>query len=310
MITRSVATVFGGSGFIGRYLVGRLAQAGYVVRVVSRDPARANFLRSAGRLGQVVPMFASAAQPATLDRVIQGADVVVNLIGIVRERRRGDFTRINAELPGQIAQRAAASGVTHMVHVSGIGAERAHPAPAARAKAAGEQAVLAAMPNACILRPSVVFGEEDRFFNPIGRAIQLLPFAPVVLGRMHVQPVYVGDVADAIMAAIARPDAAGGLYELGGPRVWTMRDIVQWVNEATHRHKRLVPVPAALALGRQERLLLSRDNVVQSGAYRLAALGIAATPIELIVPGYIALYAPGGGRRDMPGEGQREAVQL
>ena len=169
METRSVATVFGGSGFLGRYIVKRLATAGYIVRVAVRDTEGAMFLRPMGRVGQIVPMYASLGHDATIAKAVDGAELVVNLIGILAERRAGDFQRVQAEGAGRIATLAAAAGVTRMAQVSAIGADAGSASLYARTKAAGEAAVLAAMPSAAILRPSLVFGQEDQFFNRFGR---------------------------------------------------------------------------------------------------------------------------------------------
>jgi uncharacterized protein YbjT (DUF2867 family) len=319
MDTRSVATVFGGSGFIGRYVVRRLAQRGFTVRVAVRDTNAASFLRPAGRVGQVVPLFASLTRPDTVARVVDGADVVVNLVGILAERRAGDFDRIQGEGPGRIAQAAASAGVRQMVHVSAIGADGSSPSAYARSKAAGEAGVRAAQPGAAILRPSVVFGMEDKFFNLFGKLAILLPFMPVISGATRFQPVYVGDVADAVMAALERPDAAGRLFELGGPQVWTMRELMAWVVRTTDRRKRLVNLPMGLVrlqarvaellpgkpLTRDQVILLQRDNVVADGMPGLRELGITPTPVDLVVPDYLARYGPGGGRRDQPGEENR-----
>jgi len=165
MATRSVATVFGGSGFIGRYVVQRLARAEYIVRVAGRDTESSMFLRPMGRVGQIVPLFASIASEPQVQRAVEGADLVVNLVGILAERRAGDFTRLQAEGAGRVARLSSAAGVTRMVQMSAIGADPASPSQYARTKAEGEAAVLASMPAATVLRPSLVFGAEDQFFN-------------------------------------------------------------------------------------------------------------------------------------------------
>lgn len=310
MTTRNVATVFGGSGFIGRYVVKRLATAGYTVRAAVRDPEGAMFLRTMGRVGQLVPMYASLGNPATVHRAVEEAQIVVNLVGILAERRSGDFTRLQADGAGLIARSAAEAGVPLMVAVSAIGADRASPSKYASSKAAGEAAVLAAMPNATILRPSLVFGAEDKFFNRFAALVQLLPFMPVIAGDTRMQPVYVGDVADAVMAALTRPEAAGRTYELGGPRVWTFREILAWIVQETRRKRPLVEIPMGVArlqatvaellpnkpFTRDQLLLLSRDNVVNLGMPGLADLGVASTPVEMIVPEYLDRYRPGGGK--------------
>ena len=222
MATRNVATVFGGSGFIGRYVVKRLAHKGFVVRVAVRDPEAALFLKTAGAVGQVVPLFASLQNEATVQRAVQGAGLVVNLVGILAEGQSGDFQRTHVDGAGRVARLAAAVGVERLVHMSAIGADPASPSLYGTTKAAGEQAVRAAFPGAAILRPSIVFGPEDRFFNRFAGLARLSPVMPVIAGETKLQPVYVGDVADATMAALERADAIGALYELGGPRVWTL----------------------------------------------------------------------------------------
>ena len=313
MSTRSVATIFGGSGFIGRYVVKRLAAAGHVVRVAGRDTERAKDLMVTGRVGQVVPLYASLSNPSTIQRAVEGADMVVNLVGILAERRAGDFQRVQAEGPGHIAQAAAASGVRSMVHVSAIGADAASPSTYAKTKAAGEAAVLAAMPGAVILRPSLVFGAEDKFFNRFGAMAMTLPVMPVICGGSRFQPVYVGDVADAIVAALTRQDtAAGSVYELGGPRIYTFRELLDYILHETRRHRPLWDVPPGLArlqarLGelvpgkpftRDQLSMLARDNVADPALPGLPALGLVPTPVELVVPGYLDRYRTGGGKRE------------
>ena len=316
MDTRNVATVFGGSGFLGRYVVKRLAAAGYVTRIAVRDTEGAMFLRPMGRVGQIVPMFATLSQEATIASAVEGASLVVNLIGILAERRPGDFQRVQAEGAGRIAAHAAAAGVERMVQVSAIGADPASPSLYAKTKAAGEAAVLAAMPQATVLRPSLVFGAEDQFFNRFAAMAQILPFMPVIAGGTKMQPVYVGDVADAVMAGLTGPETAGKTYELGGPRVWTFREILAYILTETRRKRPLIDIPMGIArfqasiaeklpnkpFTRDQLLLLSRDNVVSAGMPGLSELGITPTPVELIVPQYLGRYRPGGGKMErVPG---------
>ncbi len=311
MATRTVATVFGGSGFIGRYVVQLLAARGYVVRVAGRDPVAAQFLATAGQVGQVVPIYAPITQAEPVARAVQDASAVVNLVGILAERRAGDFQRIHADAAGGLAQAATAAGVVRLVHVSAIGADPASPSAYGRSKAAGEQAVRAGFPVATILRPSVVFGAEDQFFNRFGRIAQLSPVMPVICGQTRMQPVYVGDVADAIVATLLREDAAGRLYELGGPDVMTFREIVAYVLKVTQRNRRLVAIPTGIArlqaaiaervpgkpFTRDQLAMLGRDNVVAASAAGLEALGMVPTPMELVVPSYLDQYRPGGGQK-------------
>jgi NADH dehydrogenase len=227
--SRQVATVFGGSGFIGRYVVKRLAHAGYVVRVAVRHTEGATFLKSMGAVGQIVPLRVSVEDDAAVARAVQGASVVINLIGILAERRPGDFNRLQAEGAGRVARASAAAGVAQLVQISAIGADAASASAYAASKAAGEAAVLAAFPTAVILRPSIVFGAEDQFFNRFGAMASISPVMPVIYGATRFQPVYVGDVADAVMAALSHPNAQGAVFELGGPEVWTFRELVQWI---------------------------------------------------------------------------------
>lgn len=324
MATRSVAAVFGGSGFIGRYVVKRLAARGYVVRVCGRDTEKAKALMTAGRVGQVVPLYVSLSNPATVERAVEDADVVVNLVGILAERHVGDFQRVQADGAGRVARAAAAAGAIRMVQVSAIGADPSSPSAYARTKAEGEAQVRAAMPGATVLRPSVVFGAEDQFFNRFGSMAMLLPVMPVIHGETRFQPVYVADVADAVVAALEREDAQGALYELGGPRVYTFRELLEYVLRETHRRRRLVTIPPRLAelqarvgewipgkpLTRDQLLLLARDNVVSPGVPGLEALGITPTPLELVVPPYLDRFRPGGGKRDdAPGMSQGDETE-
>jgi NADH dehydrogenase len=237
--------------------------------------------------------------------------VVVNLVGILFERRPGDFQRLQGEAPGRIARAAAAAGVEAMVHVSAIGADADSLSLYARSKAQGEEAVRLAFPKATILRPSVVFGPEDGFFNRFA-GMASLPFMPVVSGGTRFQPVYVGDVADAVVAAIARPDARGKTYELGGPRVMSMREVLRYIQEVTRRRRPMVDMPMGLMnfqagllqrlpnppITRDQLVLLGRDNVVAEGAPGLADLGVKPHAVEAVVPGYLKRFRPGGGRRD------------
>ncbi len=312
MATRSVATVFGGGGFIGRYVVKRLAAAGHIVRVAGRNTEGTKPLMTMGRVGQVVPLYVSLGNESAVARAVEGADIVVNLVGILAERRAGDFQRAQAEGPARIARLAAAAGVGRMAHISAIGADARSPSQYASTKAAGEAGVRASLPGAVILRPSLVFGAEDQFFNRFGAMAMTLPVMPVIQGGSRFQPVYVGDVADAVMAALTREDTPGQTYELGGPKVWTFRELLQWILHETRRNRPLLEIPMGLAriqarigewlpgkpLTRDQLLLLSRDNVVTQGAKGLQDLGITPTPIELIVPEYLDRYRPGGGKRE------------
>lgn len=313
MATRKVATVFGGSGFIGRYVVKRLAHLGYVVRVAVRDPEAALFLKPMGAVGQIVPLFASVTREATVHRAVQAADVVVNLVGALTESRAASFHAVHTEGAERIAAQSAACGAGRLVHISAIGADPASRSRYAATKGAAEAAVRAAFPAATILRLSLVFGYEDQFFNRFGEIARLSPFMPVICGNTRMQPVYVCDVADAIVNCLTDPATQGRLYELGGPRIWTFRGILEFILEQTRRQRRLVDIPMGVArlqaaimqylpnkpLTPDQLLMLARDNVVAPGAAGLGELGIVPTPVELIVPAYLSRFQPGGGRRPM-----------
>ncbi len=317
MTTRSVATVFGGTGFIGRYVVKRLAAAGHVVRVAGRDPELAQSLRPMGRVGQIVPLFAPLGHDDAVRRAVDGAQLVVNLVGLLAEAKAGQFMAVHAEGAGQVARHAAAAGTERLVQVSAIGADAGSPSEYGRTKAAGEAAVRAAFAGAVVLRPSLVFGAEDKFFNRFAGMARVLPVMPVISGDSRFQPVYVGDVADAVMAGLGRDDVAGRTYELGGPEVLTFRAILAWILKETQRRRPLLEIPPAVArlqASVAQRLpgkpftldqltMLSRDNVVADGAAGLAALGIVATPIDAVVPSYLDRYRAGGGKRTLVPEG-------
>ncbi|MDD2876107.1 MAG: complex I NDUFA9 subunit family protein [Acidiphilium sp.] len=310
MAPRKIATVFGASGFIGRYVVERLADQGYIVRAAMRDTEAGAFLRPLGDVGQIVPLFAPLDNEAAVRRAIEGAAVVVNLVGILTERRRGDFDRVHHIGAGMVARIASGCGVRALVQISAIGADLASPSCYARSKAMGEAAVRAAFPAATILRPSVVFGTEDQFFNRFGAMAAIAPALPLIEGNTRFQPVYVGDVAAAVMAVLETPASAGQTYELGGPDIETFRALMQYCLNETGRHRALIPLPRWLAriqaaflqylpgkpLTPDQLLLLRRDNVVSPGALTLQSLGINPTPIRLIVPGYLRRYRQSGAK--------------
>jgi uncharacterized protein YbjT (DUF2867 family) len=311
MATRHVATVFGGSGFIGRYVVKRLAHQGYIVRVAGRDPEAALFLKPMGAVGQIVPLFASVTNEPTVHRAVDGAEVVVNLVGILTDSRTASFQAVHTEGSERISRLSAAAGVGRLVQISAIGADPASPSQYAASKGKAEQTVRAAFPDATILRPSLVFGPEDKFFNRFAAIARIAPFMPVISGDTKMQPVYVRDVADAVMAALGSAATKGKLFELGGPGVWTFRDILAYILKQTRRDRKLVDVPMSIArmqaavlqympgkpLTPDQLLMLTKDNIVAPGVAGLVDLGITPTPLELVVPAYLSRYQAGGGRR-------------
>jgi uncharacterized protein YbjT (DUF2867 family) len=325
---RRVVTVFGAGGFLGRHLVRRLAKSGAIVRAAVPDPEAASYLKPMGEVGQVVPIAADLNHAGSVAHAVAGAEAVVNLVGILYERGRRSFQAIHVEGAKRVAEAAKAAGAKRLVHVSALGADSQSDSAYAKSKAEGEAAVKAAFPQATILRPSVVFGPEDGFFNRFGQMAALLPALPVYVadgfkvriepweleyeinlfgsGGPKFQPVYVGDVADALMAALERPDAPGQTFELAGPRAYSMRAIMELVARETRRDNWLLPLPYWVGkiqafflqflpnppLTPDQMKLLRHDNIAGGTVPGLAALGIDATAIEAIVPGYLARYRP------------------
>ena len=304
-----VITVFGGSGFVGRHLVQRLARRGWLIRVAVRHPDSALFLKPLGDVGQVTPVAASLTHEGSVAAAVAGADAVVNLVGILYERGKQRFDAIHAEGARRVAAAAKAAGATRLIQMSAIGADPASPAEYGRSKAAGERAASAGFPGATIVRPSIVFGPEDGFFNRFAGLARISPALPLIGGgRTRFQPVYVGDVADAMAQMAEDPVHQGRVYELGGPRVYTFKELMELTLEVIQRKRLLLPLPFWAAslqatflelmpvplLTRDQVRQLERDNVVAPGALGLREFGIAPTAAELIIPTYLDVYRPGG----------------
>ncbi len=295
-----LVTVFGGGGFLGRYVVRALLERGARVRVAGRDPKNAWFLKTQGGLGQTQFVAADIRKPASVARALAGSDAAVNLVGILK----GDFQAFHVDGARNVAEAAATARCDAFVHVSAIGADPASASRYGKSKGEGEAAVRAAFPAATILRPSVVFGREDGFVNRFAGLIASLPVVPVIRGAAKFQPVYVGDVADAVVAALTDPLAHGGqTYELGGPQVMSMGTLNSWIATATGRTKRFVAMPDAIAgamasltgwlpgapMTKDQWLMLQSDNVV-TGTDGLAALGVAPTPLDAVADGWLVQY--------------------
>ena len=308
-MTSQNVVVVGGSGFLGRHIVRLLARAGMRVRVASRDPERGGWLRPMGEVGQVVPVQVNVRYPASIRAAVAGADAVVNLVGILYRSGAQRFEAVHSVGAGSVAEAAAEAGIERLVHVSAIGASETSSAEYARSKAGGEAAVRAAFPNATIVRPSVLFGPEDKFFNLFASLARFTPVLPLIGGgQTRFQPVYVGDVGEAVGRCILQGDGAGETYELGGPRVMTFQEVLEYILEAIGRRRLLVPVPFAIVsleaallqlwprplLTRDQVELLKTDNVASPDCPGLEALGLAATPIEAITPSYLFRYRKGG----------------
>ena len=297
-----IVTIFGGSGFLGRHIVRALAKDGWRIRAAVRQPQLAEFLRPMGLVGQIQPVKANITDDASVARAVAGSDAVINLVGSFA----GVFSNkqafaINGEGAGRVARAAAAAGATQFVHLSAIGAYEASASGYARSKAEGETAVRTAFPNATILRPSVVFGPEDNFFNRFANMARYVPALPLIGGgHTRFQPVFVGDVAEAVKTVLQRePQAA--TYELGGPGVYTFRELMELTLKVTGRTCFLAPLPFPLAtamswpmgllpgapLTPDQVRLLKTDNVVADGAKGFADLGIVPDAAEAILPGYL-----------------------
>jgi uncharacterized protein YbjT (DUF2867 family) len=301
--------VLGGSGFIGRYVVQRLAARGDVIPVGCRHAEEAKFLKPLGNVGQIATLNLAIGDEQLLPAFLAGNDALVNCVGILRESGSQTFERVHHIGPARLARLAREAGIERFVHISAIGADPRSPSVYARTKAAGEAAVRDAFPTVTILRPSVVFGPEDQFFNRFAAMATVSPVLPVIGGgQTRFQPVYVGDVADALLKCLDDPATAGRTYELGGPKVYTFRELIELLLSEIRRKRLVVDLPFGLAafearlmsilptppLTPDQVELLKRDNVVSSGAMTLAALGITPTAVEGILPTYLDRFRRGG----------------
>lgn len=302
----SIVTVIGGTGFLGRYVVHELAQAGYTVRVLSRHPEQALHLKTAGAVGQIVLERADITRPASLSGKFAGSFAVINLTGIMFESGKQNFTNVHTMGAEAAAREAWQSHVSRYMHISALGAPQAVHSQYARSKAAGEKAVANAFSGATIIRPSVLFGPEDNFYNMFARMAAFMPFLPLIGGgKTKLQPVYVGDVARAIVCALEKETTKGNSYELGGPEVKTLQEIMESVARYSHQEVEFESIPFWLAgvigwfagllprplLTADQVQLLRHDNIVVQGAKGFKDLGIAPTSVEMIVPQYLARYS-------------------
>lgn len=310
-----IVTIFGGSGFIGRYVAQRMARAGWRVRVAVRRPDEAGFVRPYGTVGQVEPVQANIRDEASTRRAIAGADAVVNCVGILVASGKQQFETVVAEGAARIARIAAEEGVGRLVHVSAIGADPESPSVYARSKARAEADIQAAFPGAVILRPSIVFGTEDEFFNRFAGMTRFTPALPVIGPDTRFQPVYVDDVAKAAAKAVTE-DVAPGIYELGGPEVATFRNLMERMLKVIERRRFVVAVPPGVArvqgrvldflqkatfglwtntlLTADQVALLQRDNVVSEGARGFAELGIEPVAMDAVLETYLYAHRPHG----------------
>jgi NADH dehydrogenase len=307
MANRTV-TVIGATGFLGRHTVRALARAGWRIKAASRHPAKGFFLRPMGAVGQIELVKCNVTNPDSVAAAVHGANAVVNLTGILFEKGQS-FSAVQAGGAAHVAQAAASAGITSMVHISAIGADPQSDSVYARTKAEGEAAVRQAIPGAVILRPSIIFGPEDGFFNKFAAMARLFPALPLIGGgQTRFQPVYVGDVATAITIALENEAIRGRTFELGGPATYSFKELMQIILAETGRTRTLVSLPFGLArlqaaflqllpnplLTIDQVRLLRHDNVVKSGQPGLADLGITPTLLEAVLPSYLWRYRARG----------------
>ena len=309
----TLVTVFGGSGFLGRSVVRALAKREYRIRVAVRRPELAGHLQPLGRVGQIHAVQANLRFPSSVEAAMRDSHVAINLVGILAESGAQTFDAVQALGAGAVAKAAATAGA-RMVHVSAIGADENSPARYARAKAAGEKAVFSAIPSATIMRPSVVFGPEDQFTNRFAALARMSPALPLIGGGLtRLQPAYVGDVATAVADAVDGKAKPGAIYELGGPEVLTMREIMEIILSITERKSMLISLPFGLAklqsmflqfapgamkLTPDQVELLRADNVVSDAAkaagLTLEGLGVTPDSLEAIAPQYLWRFRAAG----------------
>ncbi len=302
-------TIFGGSGFIGRYIVQKYANRGDLIRVAVRNPMAANFLKPLGEVGQITPVQASILSKDQVARAIQGSDIVINLVGILFEKRSQTFQSVHVEGAQLVAEMAAKEGVSRLLHMSALGTDLNSKSRYAQTKAKGEEAVLKHFPNSTIMRPSVVFGPDDAFLNRFAEMAMFSPFLPLMGGgRTRFQPIYVGDVAEAYLKASLKKETQGKVYELGGPEVYTFKELMQYLLETIHRNRLLVSVPFCVAklmgaftqflpnppLTRDQVELLKSDSIVSSKALKAEDLRVRKHALEVIAPLYLARYGSKG----------------
>jgi NADH dehydrogenase len=303
--TFRLVTLFGGGGFVGRYVAQALYKTGARVRVAQFDARKAFFLKPLGGLGQTQFVAADIRNPRQVREALKGSDAVVNLVGTLN----GNFEAIHIDGAANVAEACAVEGIGSLVHISAIGAEPESPSRYGSSKGLGEQSVRTALPSATIMRPSIVFGREDNFINRFAGLMRMSPVLPVIRGKVKFQPVYAADVGKAVAAAALDPREHGGkTYELGGPQVLSMRELMEWIDETTGWDRGLVDIPDAVGrmiarglgwlpgapITWDQWLMLQHDNVVAPGAEGLRSFGIAPTPLAAVSEGWLTSYRRGG----------------
>ena len=310
--SQTTVTIFGGSGFVGKQIVRELADLGIRIKVATRIPERAYELKPCGVVGQVVPVACDYNDPTSISNAIKDSEFVINCIGILYKKRRNDFKRIHVQIPDMIARACTTHNVKRFVHISALGVDE-NKSRYALTKKEGENAIKGSYKNVTILRPSVIFGPDDNFFNMFARMAQIFPALPLIGGgKTKFQPVYVGDVADAVIKVLTIPTTAknsplGKTYELGGPEVLSFKEIYQRLFEYTGQERALVPMPWSIArvkgaflsllpnppLTGDQVVSLKTDNIIGQDALTLADLDLTPTAMQLILPEYLDYYKPG-----------------
>jgi NADH dehydrogenase len=313
---QGLVTVFGGSGFVGGQVVRALAKSGYRVRVAVRNPNLAYRMRMLGDVGQIEVVQTNIRNAPSVARALEGAEAAVNLVGVLWESGRQKFQALHVMGAKTVAEQAKIAGVKRLVQISAIGADADSPSRYARTKAEGEAAVRAAFPGAVVIRPSIVFGADDKFFNKFGQMAALFPALPLIGGgETKFQPVFVADVAAVVAKAVADPTAEGLTYELGGPTVYSFKQLLEMILLETGRNRILAPLPwfAASLIGKIGDLSplnppltsdqvesLKADNVADKGLPGLAEAGVIPTAVEAVVPSYLYRYRKGGQYAEVP----------
>tara|TARA_Y100001001_G_scaffold159409_1_gene180321 strand:- start:928 stop:1962 length:1035 start_codon:yes stop_codon:yes gene_type:complete len=302
-------TIFGGTGFIGHSLVKKLAQTGATLRIAARHPQKAYDLRPNGRVGQIVPLRCTGDKES-VERAVKGADIVINLVGILHEPKKYAFQKAHVELPDFIAQAASEHNVERFIHISALGI-RESASKYAASKRDGEDAIMQSYPTATIIRPSIVFGPGDSFFNMFARMSMILPALPLIGGgQTKFQPVYVEDVTQAIMQCLQMGQTRGQILSLGGPEVLSFKQLMKKMMRFTGRKRALMSLPWGIArvqasilslfpkplLTNDQVTSLKTDNIVKDGDIGLSDLGITPTPLDCVLPSYLSRFKPGGER--------------
>ncbi len=308
-LSGKTVSLIGGTGFVGRALAGKLLNAGARVIILARNAERAKRLKTGGAIGQLTAIAGNAQDDEDLLSVLSPADIVINLVGILAPSSQQTFPALQAELPARIGLMAKETKCQRIVHLSALGAKLKSPSEYARTKAEGERGLLRQFPDATIMQPSIIFGAGDSFFNRFGQMAMFAPALPLIGGgKSLMQPVYVGDVADAVLAALLKEDAKGQIYQIGGPQIYSFADLMRFTLTCIGRRRLLVPVPFSVVslpaaifgllpnppLTLDQLKLLKVDNVCCKSAPGLIELGITPTAIEGVVPDYLMQFRPGG----------------